>query len=446
MPNRSHRLSFIAALSSLLLLLGLAVPAGATNHEEGEASGERGRSTRAHDRAQAQRGFSVYHGAAPVTLVDASSNGHQLGDLRVTSIPTTTQDGTALGRLDATLTTTAIDVPEAGSEIRISNLVFSFGEDGQTQIVVGGSAVYPAEGATIAIDAVTVRPILGGSGRFAGATGTAQTRHLDDDSWVHTFSLQRQGARIGLRAATPQRVRGLRVRLREGLRMFDEQRRDVGGADVDDDDDDKNGHGQGKDKGQGKNKDKAEKLERFPELKAAQDEAKAAHKQARDEYKAARKALKTDKDDDEVTIVEDPNAPDADPEEVGITRIDLGVALPETAPGEQLGLWQYAIPSGSELVLHTHPGWQIARIARGELEYRVVEGEGTIIHADGTTTQIGPGVYTLATGDSVVENPALVHQGANRTDDEVIIIAATLYGEGEPLAIPVELPEEAAAA
>ena len=77
---------------------------------------------------------------------------------------------------------------------------------------------------------------------------------------------------------------------------------------------------------------------------------------------------------------------------------------------------------------------------------RVIEGEGTIIHADGSTLSIGPGVYTLATGDSIVENPALVHQGANRTDEEVIIIAATLYGEGAPLAIPVEEPEEAAAA
>ena len=461
MLNRPRLLSFIAALSSLLLVLGLAVPAAAVEDKASEAPEASKRLFRVERPDRAVRGravFSVFHGPASVTLTDASSDGHQLGDLRVTSIPTTTKDGTPLGRLDATLTTTAIDIPEAGDEIRISSLVFAFGKDGQSQIVVGGTAVYPAEGPTIAVDAVTTRPILGGSGRFAGASGTAQTKHLADDTWVHTFALGRQAAnaRISIRRVAPDRARGLPVRLREGMRRFQAERRElVGHADGDDRSDRKSSR---------ERKPRQPKVEAFPELKAAEEAAKAAFAEAKAAYKAAYKAANKEareaaraakkaekearrKGDDQIETVDVSDTADEAPAEVGITRIDLGVASPATAPGEQLGLWQYAIPAGSELVPHTHAGWQIARIARGELEYTVLEGEGSIIHADGSSTTIGPGVHILATGDSVVENPDLVHQGANRTDDEVIIIAATLYGEGEPLAIPVEEPpvEEPAA-
>jgi quercetin dioxygenase-like cupin family protein len=122
--------------------------------------------------------------------------------------------------------------------------------------------------------------------------------------------------------------------------------------------------------------------------------------------------------------------------EVGITRTDLGITEPGSAPGQELGLWRYLIPAGSELARHTHPGWQIASIQSGELEYTVVSGEGMLLHADGTSEPIGPGTYTLMTGDGVVENPDEVHFGANRTDADVIILAATLYPVGAPLSIP----------
>jgi quercetin dioxygenase-like cupin family protein len=464
-PSRPRALSFTAALSSLLLVLGLAVPASAIENDTSATSTDQVRAGQADQRTRGRAAFSVYHGHAPITLVDASSDGHQLGDLRVTSIPTTTEDGTPLGRLDATLTTTAIDTPKAGDEIRISSLIFAFGADGQSQIVVGGTAVYPAEGPTIALDAVTTRPILGGSGRFAGASGTAVTEHFGDDTWVHTFTLQRTAlsARVGIRRAAPDHARGLRVRLREGLRLFDAERRESRGQAAD-------GYGADQNDNDKKTKDakkpKAPREEAFPELKSAEETAKAAYeeaksayraankearvvskaanKEARDAAKAAKKAEKEASADDgeAVTIVEEPDEADSPPAEVGITRIDLGVARPGTAPGEQLGLWQYSIPAGSELVPHTHPGWQIAYIARGPLTYNVIEGEGTIIGSDGSSTQIGPGEYILETGDSVVENPELVHQGANRGDGEVVIIASTLYEQGAPLAIPVEEPAE----
>ena len=329
MNSRLHALSFTALLTSLLLLVVLAAPVSA---------------------ARDKRSLAIYHDAVAVTLTNAASDGHQLGDLRVTSTETTDADGQVMGRLEATLTTTSVDVPAVGDEVRISTLVFSFGDGDVDQVVVGGSALYPAEGPTIATGNVTTRPILGGSGRFAGAAGYAVTEHLADDSWIHTLYFS-DGKKI--------------------------------------------------------------KLDKVPKVKNSKGP-----------------------EVDTGVAVAGTDGPAI--EEVGITRTDLGTARPGSAPGEELGLWQYRIPAGAELAPHTHAGWQIARIVRGALEYTIISGEGTLIHADGSSEPVGPGTYTLQTGDSIVENPDLQHFGANATNDDVVILAATLYTEGAPLSIPID--------
>ena len=130
--------------------------------------------------------LSVHHGSVVSTLANPASDGHQLGDLRVVSLPITDAAGHELGRLDATLTTVSIDVPALNDETRISTLVFAFG-DGVDQLVVNGTGFYPAAGGTIDLNSVLVRPVTGGSGIFAGATGSAETRHFADDTWEHTF-------------------------------------------------------------------------------------------------------------------------------------------------------------------------------------------------------------------------------------------------------------------
>lgn len=122
----------------------------------------------------------------------------------------------------------------------------------------------------------------------------------------------------------------------------------------------------------------------------------------------------------------------------GVVRTDLGIAEPGSAAGQDLGLWHYLIPAGQELAAHTHPGWQLARVTAGELEYTVVEGEGVLLRADGSREPMGPGTYVLAVGDGVIENPTLIHLGANRTDKPVTIISATLFESGEPIATVVE--------
>lgn len=127
----------------------------------------------------------------------------------------------------------------------------------------------------------------------------------------------------------------------------------------------------------------------------------------------------------------------------GVVRTDLGIAAPGSAPGEELGLWHYLIPTGTALAPHTHPGWQLARVTDGELEYTVLEGEGVLLRADGSEEPMGPGTYLLEAGDGVIENPALVHLGANRTDEPVTLISATLFEAGQPISTTVEAPASA---
>jgi quercetin dioxygenase-like cupin family protein len=388
-----NRLSptLIALFTVLVLALGLVAPAIAADPDE---HGRWAPGTSA--------ALSVYHGPVEVTLSDADSDGHRLGDLRVTSVPTTDADGETVGRLDATLTTVAIDTPAVGDELRTSVLVFTFDVADESQVVVQGSAHYPGQGATIATGDTTVRPIVGGSGRFAGVSGEAVTEHFEDGSWVHRLTFQRPRAD---RADRADRAfgRALRSHIREGVREWRDEHQEVS-----------------------------------EERKEAQAERKAERREAQAERKEAQAERKADRDADAAAI--DERYTDAAADETGVVRTDLGIAAPASAPGEDLGLWHYVIPARTDLAPHTHPGWQLARITAGELEYSVVSGLGELLRADGSSEPMGPGTYLLTTGDGVIENPDLVHFAANRTDDIVTIIAATLFPAGEPIATLVEEP------
>src|SRR5215212_4529145 len=78
--------------------------------------------------AEAGTAFAVTHAATDTTLVTANSDGHKPGDTRVVSLPTRNEAGAA-GRLDSILITTGIDIPGPGDEVRIGQLVFSFGSE-----------------------------------------------------------------------------------------------------------------------------------------------------------------------------------------------------------------------------------------------------------------------------------------------------------------------------
>ena len=150
----------------------------------------------------ATRVFTVTHGPITTRLTTPGSVGHQLGDLRV--LPATPLYNRVLaevGRLDGTLITTSIDYPGPGDEVRMTTLNFVFGTanghlaGSADQIVVSGSGYYPSTESALAAGLSLIRPIVGGSGRYAGANGWAVTEHLGDDSWRHTFHLIRSDRR-----------------------------------------------------------------------------------------------------------------------------------------------------------------------------------------------------------------------------------------------------------
>ena len=122
--------TFIAIVAAILLSLGLVAPALAQLESEPEAEdATTAREARAQEAAAIRAAWSprrgaliVHHGPVDVALADPESDGHRLGDVRVISVATDSAEGTPIGRLDATLTTTAIDQPGAGDERRISLL------------------------------------------------------------------------------------------------------------------------------------------------------------------------------------------------------------------------------------------------------------------------------------------------------------------------------------
>ena len=130
---------------------------------------------------------TVTHGAVTPTGVVPGADGGAVGTVR-TFHAEVAVDGGGTGTFDATMTTTGID-EAAGIETRITTIVFVAG-DGSDQLILEGSAAYPAAGSTIKVADTVVRPVIGGSGRWAGARGWAESVHEADGSWTHTFHLE----------------------------------------------------------------------------------------------------------------------------------------------------------------------------------------------------------------------------------------------------------------
>ena len=158
--------SLSALLIGLMALVGIATPA--------QAAPKSGITT-----------VTVYHQPVVPTAV----TGTGIGTVRYFSIPMAVNGVAADGQyLTGTLTTLDIGVP-GGREIRASDLNFVFGSS-DDQLVVGGIAIYPAAGATLAEGARVVRPVIGGSGKYAGAAGQAISTNLGAKGWTHVFKIR----------------------------------------------------------------------------------------------------------------------------------------------------------------------------------------------------------------------------------------------------------------
>lgn len=127
------------------------------------------------------------HGAVTPTTIVMGTDGGAVGAVRTFHAEAAADDGTA-GTFDATMVTTSVD-ETAELETRLTTIVFSV-SDGADQLILSGSAVYPATGSTIKTADTVIRPIIGGSGRWSGARGWAESTHEADGSWTHAFHLE----------------------------------------------------------------------------------------------------------------------------------------------------------------------------------------------------------------------------------------------------------------
>ena len=138
--------------------------------------------------AQSNKGITtvtVYH--EPVITTSVTGTG--LGTVRTFFAPTAVNGKAADGQyLTGTLTTITLGLP-GDQEVRASNLIFVFGSI-ENQLVVGGASLYPAAGATIAVGARVIRPVIGGSGIYAGAAGQVISTNLGDPGWTHVFKIR----------------------------------------------------------------------------------------------------------------------------------------------------------------------------------------------------------------------------------------------------------------
>jgi len=134
----------------------------------------------------ARRAVTVAHGpVTPVAVIDNGTAGDSAGDERIFAFAGTDDRGRAV-HIDWTMTTTGIDAPEAGLQTRINNGVFSW-PDVNTQLTLNGIGVYPNAGSVFVVASTLERPLVGGSGEYAGANGWVLSDHLTDGTWTHTF-------------------------------------------------------------------------------------------------------------------------------------------------------------------------------------------------------------------------------------------------------------------
>lgn len=127
----------------------------------------------------------IWHAPVGPTLVQGSG----LGAVRTFMVPTKVNGKANAGNyLTGTLTTVAVGLPD-DQELRASNLTFVVRSQAN-QLVVGGVSNYPTQAGVLAIGETTTRPVVGGSGIYAGARGYVLSTNRGDAGWLHEFHLR----------------------------------------------------------------------------------------------------------------------------------------------------------------------------------------------------------------------------------------------------------------
>jgi len=120
-----------------------------------------------------------------------------------------------------------------------------------------------------------------------------------------------------------------------------------------------------------------------------------------------------------------------------VTRVILGVAEPQNAPGQTMLLQDVRIAPGAKLPSHFHQGTQLARVMKGTLTYTLDQGTAIVTKPGGAPETItGPKTISLTPGDVLVENAALLHHAENQGKTAVVLNLTALLQTGAPLATP----------
>ncbi|HKB50460.1 MAG TPA: hypothetical protein VKC63_03415 [Solirubrobacterales bacterium] len=116
------------------------------------------------------------------------------------------------------------------------------------------------------------------------------------------------------------------------------------------------------------------------------------------------------------------------------------------APGRTMVLSRVVVEPGAQLATHHHLGTQVARVQAGELRYTV--RQGSVVVRRGESDQSPTVVRKIEAGQTgnirggewIVEQPADIHEAANKGSKPVVIYLATLLRDGAPPSTPVSLP------
>ena len=131
--------------------------------------------------------FTVISTAGGVTLkrIDLGSPGPSAGDLIVFDGPIVTTDGRKpAGHVYGTQT--SVKATEA-TEVVQAFITYDFGDG--NRITIGGTGQYTTGAKGLQPGKTFVRPILGGTGTYAGADGTLTSVHEANGDYRQTFSI-----------------------------------------------------------------------------------------------------------------------------------------------------------------------------------------------------------------------------------------------------------------
>jgi hypothetical protein len=131
--------------------------------------------------------FKIIQLNRELTNADIDSNGVDSGDELVFMgdlEDETGRKGIILGQ------NKIIELPDSNNQLqgqaRLSNIVFRFGND---QIIVFGAVDYPKEGGEIRTALPQAKAIIGGTGKYVGASGEVITTRLESGQYQHEFRL-----------------------------------------------------------------------------------------------------------------------------------------------------------------------------------------------------------------------------------------------------------------